>query len=36
MTLQSDVSGNPGYFLKLAHIVNGTAQEVGQYTWSGD
>ena len=36
MSIQSDLSGDPSYFLRLARIVNGSASEIGQYAWSGD
>jgi hypothetical protein len=36
MNIQSDLSGNPSYSLTMAHKVNGSAREIGQYAWSGD
>ncbi len=36
MSIQSDLSGDPSYSLRLARIVNGSASEIGQYAWSGD
>jgi hypothetical protein len=34
--IQSDLSGNPSYSLRLLHKVDGVATEIGQYAWSGD
>jgi hypothetical protein len=36
LTIDSDLSGNPSYSLKMVHQVNGSAREIGQYAWSGD
>jgi hypothetical protein len=36
MSIQSDLSGNPSYSLRLMHKVDGSAREIGQYAWSGD
>jgi hypothetical protein len=36
MSIQSDLSGNPSYSLKLVHFANGSARELGGYAWSGD
>jgi hypothetical protein len=36
INIESDLSGNPSYSLKLTHIVDGSAREIGQYAWSGD
>jgi hypothetical protein len=36
LDIQSDLSGNPSYSLRLTHRENGTAKEVGRYAWSGD
>jgi hypothetical protein len=34
--IQSDLSGNPAYTMKLARIVDGSARPIGEYAWSGD
>jgi hypothetical protein len=36
MSIQSDLLGNPTYSLKLVHIADGSARELGRYAWSGD
>jgi protein arginine N-methyltransferase 1 len=36
MTIQSDLSGNPRYEIRLAHHANGAVKGIGQYAWSGD
>ena len=36
LDIQSDLSGNPSYSLKMVHRVDGSARELGQYAWSGD
>jgi protein arginine N-methyltransferase 1 len=36
LCIQSDLSGTPSYWLRLAHQVNGSAKRIGEYVWSGD
>jgi len=36
LRLQSDLSGNPSYSLKLVLNRDGAAREIGEYAWSGD
>ena len=36
VSIDTELSGNPRYALKLQHRVNGTATEIGGYAWSGD
>jgi hypothetical protein len=36
MNIQSDLSGNPSYSIRLMHHGYGTVKEIGQYAWSGD
>jgi hypothetical protein len=36
MKIQSDLSGNPSYSIRLVHHGNGAAKEIGAYAWSGD
>jgi hypothetical protein len=36
MSIQSDLAGNPSYFIQLLHHAAGAVKEIGQYAWSGD
>jgi protein arginine N-methyltransferase 1 len=36
LSIESDLSGNPSYSLRLVHKMDGSAREIGQYAWSGD
>jgi len=36
VSIQSELSGNPTYSLKLVHKTHGRAREIGRYAWSGD
>jgi hypothetical protein len=36
LSIQSDLSGNPSYSLKMVHKMDGAAREIGHYAWSGD
>jgi hypothetical protein len=36
ISIQSDLSRSPSYSIGLAHKVNGSAREIGQYAWAGD
>jgi hypothetical protein len=36
MCIQSDLSGNPSYAIRLTHHAEGAVKEIGQYAWSGD
>jgi hypothetical protein len=36
LNIQSDLSGNPSYSLRLVHHADGAATEIGKYAWSGD
>jgi hypothetical protein len=36
MKIESDLSGNPSYSLKLVHKADGSARELGRHMWSGD
>jgi hypothetical protein len=36
MSIQSDLSGNPSYSIRLTHHAEGAVKEIGGYAWSGD
>ena len=36
LCIQSDLSGTPSYSLQLAHQVNGSTKQIGEYAWLGD
>ena len=36
MSIQSELTGNPSYSIKLMLHADGSVKEIGQYAWSGD
>lgn len=36
MNVDSDLSGNPSYSIRLAHVGNGSLRAIGEYAWTGD